>query len=97
MDIMTFKKLLCEVDREAERQKYIKSLQLKQGENPLTDTELRNFVHRSNGIANSPAQISAINDINAMNKVRLQQVINHKKTNVLMKHRARKRLSGEWE
>lgn len=84
-------------ESEEERLAFIKKLQIAPGEHELSDKELKDFAKRSHGYASSPAQISAINDINAMGKSRLQQVINHPKVNVFMKHRARKRLSGEWE
>lgn len=85
------------LESEEERLAFIKKLQLAPGEHDLSDKELKDFAKRSHGIASSPAQISAINDIDAMGKTRLQQVIDHPKVHVFMKHRARKRLSGEWK
>lgn len=76
---------------------FTKSLQLTLTSADLTDTQLKDFAKRSNGIASSPAQLSAIADINAMSPNHLQQVINHKRVHVLMKHRARQRLSGKWK
>lgn len=80
---------------EIERQEYIKSLQLTLSKDDLTDQQLKDFARRSNGIASSPNQISAIADIDAMSPNHLQQIISHKKVHVFMKHRARQRLSGK--
>lgn len=76
---------------------YIKSLQLKLSKDDLTDAQLKDFATRSKGIPNSPAQISAIADIDAMSPNHLEQIINHKRVHVFMKHRARQRLSGKWK
>ena len=80
-----------------DHQDYIKSLQLKLSKDDLTDAQLKDFAKRSKGIPNSPAQISAIADIDAMSPNHLEQIINHKRVNVFMKHRARQRLSGKWK
>lgn len=82
---------------EHERKEYIKSLQLKLSKNDLTDKQLKDFAKRSNGPASSPAQVSAIADIDAMLPNHLEQIIAHKRVHVFMKHRARQRLSGKWK
>lgn len=85
---------------EAERQKYIQSLQLKPGEHDLSDKELHDFAGRSHAFKKfpgSPAHHSAERDVEAMSPNRLKQVIAHPKVNVFYKHKARKRLSGEWK
>lgn len=84
-------------ENEQERQDFIKSLQLKLSKNDLTDAQLKDFAKRSNGYASSPAQLSAIADIQAMSPNHLEQIISHKRVNVFMKHRARQRLSGKWK
>lgn len=91
-----FKDYLTE-SKETEQQDYIKSLQLTLTKNDLTDTQLKDFAKRSNGYAASPAQLSAIADIDAMSPNHLQQVIDHKRVHVFMKHRARQRLSEKWK
>lgn len=80
-----------------DHQDYMKSLQLKLSKDELTDDQLKDFARRSNGYASSPNQLSAIADIDAMSPNHLQQIINHKKVHVFMKHRARQRLSGKWK
>lgn len=82
---------------ESEREGYIKSLQLKLSRDDLTPDQLKDFARRSYGLPSSPAQLSAIADIDAMLPNHLQQVINHKRVHVFMKHRARQRLSGKWK
>lgn len=80
-----------------DRQDYIKSLQLTLSKDDLTDDQLKDFARRSNGIPNSPAQLSAIADIDAMSSNHLEQIISHKKVHVFMKHRARQRLTRKWK
>lgn len=82
---------------DAEQQDYIKSLQLKLSKDNLTDKQLKDFAGRSNGFASSPAQISAIADINAMLPNHLEQIISQKRVHVFMKHHARQRLSKKWK
>jgi hypothetical protein len=88
-------KKLTESDNE--REAFVRSLQLAPGDRELSHKELQNFASRSRGFSGSPAQVSAIADINSMNDTRLKQVIAHPKVHVFMKHRARKRLSKEWD
>lgn len=82
---------------DAQLQQYIQSLQLQLSADDLTPEQLQDLARRSNGIANSPAQLSAIADIDAMQQNHLQQVIDHKRVHVFMKHRARQRLLGKWK
>ncbi len=91
-----FKEYLQETS-DAERSDYIKSLQLKLSKSDLTDKQLKDFTKRSNGPASSPAQLSAIADIDAMQPNHLEQIIAQKRVHVFMKHRARQRLSGKWK
>jgi hypothetical protein len=88
-------KKLTESDNE--REAFVRSLQLAPGDRELSHKELQNFASRSRGFSGSPNQLSAIADINSMNDTRLKQVIAHPKVHVFMKHRARKRLSKEWD
>ena len=82
---------------QADRLEYIKSLQLKLSKDSLTDKQLRDFSARSRGIANSPARLSAIADVDAMLPNQLQQVIAHKRVDLFVKHRAQMRLAGKWK
>lgn len=85
---------------ELERQNYIKSLQLNPGEHDLSDKELHDFAKRSHAFVKhpgSPLHHSAERDIESMPPNRLKQVIDHPKVNIFYKHKARKRLSGEWK
>ena len=83
-------------ENEQQRQEFVKSLQLKLSKDDLTDAQLKDFARRSNGYASSPAQLSAIADIDAMSPNHLKQIINHKKVHVFMKHRARMKLAKKW-
>lgn len=82
---------------DAQLQQYIQSLQLQLSADDLTPAQLKDLARRSNSIANSPAQLSAIADIDAMQQNHLQQVLDHKRVHVFMKHRARQRLLGKWK
>jgi hypothetical protein len=82
---------------DAQLQQYIQSLQLQLSADDLTPAQLKDLARRSNSIASSPAQLSAIADIDAMQQNHLQQVIDHKRVHVFMKHRARQRLLGKWK
>jgi hypothetical protein len=87
------------VKEDTRRAEYVKSLQLKLTKDLLTDKQIKDFLKRANvKMPQSPAQLSAIADIEAMNKDQLQQIINQKNfKNLLMKHRARLRLKGVWK
>ena len=87
------------VKEDTRRAEYVKSLQLKLTKDLLTDKQIKDFLKRANvKVPQSPAQLSAIADIEAMNKDQLQQIINQKNfKNLLMKHRARQRLKGVWK
>ena len=87
------------VKEDTRRAEYVKSLQLKLTKDLLTDKQIKDFLKRANvKMPQSPAQLSAIADIEAMNKDQLQQIINQKNfKNLLMKHRARQRLKGVWK
>lgn len=63
----------------------------------LTDKQLKDLARRSGGIPSSPALLSAHADIETMTPAQLQQVIDHKRVNVFVKHHARQRLSGKWK
>lgn len=91
-----FKDYLTESEDQT-RADYVKSLQLTLTKDDLTDAQLKDFARRSNGGPSSPNQISAKADIDAMSPNHLQQVIDHKRVHVFMKHRARQRLSGKWK
>ena len=80
-----------------ELQAYIKSLQLRLTKDDLSDAQLKDVAKRSNGYASSPALLSAQADVDAMLPNQLQQIINHKRVHVFLKHRARQRLAGVWK